>query len=236
MIKRTAKTAKDIICERALYEYEELVKSGAYLGRKTKSKDLITKRIAEAIKNETFNPLFRSTVISVRDEPVNLEQFTNFDTTVCTTSGRYMIMYKPSSCKEVTNGNNYIIGQDLVRIKVRVQHYRQWRYLASKVPELDWVARWCPSLNKELFEIAARHPGIPFPFSPDWVAYAKCVEQKAHERGMTLNAPYVVRMCKKEEIVELNQKYFLNEKRTTKDYENEIKESNELKEVNGNEE
>lgn len=215
------------ICNEALLENSELKQYGRYNGRyigKT--------REAELIKNLDFQPAFRKHLVHLHDEPVSLQSFTNFDPNVCATAGWYNIIYVPKNSKRYVKGKPYIIGQDLVRLRVTVSGFAHWQCLGKRIPELAWIDRWCPLLTPELFGLAKRHPGMNFYFSPDWVAYAKLVTKKAEEQGIDIdNTPFVTYMTTVEKLAKLNETYLLAPKKTKSDYADQLEQIDDLSEV-----
>lgn len=106
-----------------------------------------------------------------------------------------------------------MIGQDLIRWRVMVSGPAHWKKLSEKVPELGWIDR-NSTLSKELFNLAAQHPGMNFYFTVDWVRYADMIRAKAEQYGMDIdNRPFVVWAGPNWQKEEMNEKYKLAEKR-----------------------
>lgn len=221
------KSAIKTICDEALLENSELKQHGRYNGRYIG--DTIE---ARSIKNLDFQPTFRKHLVRLDDEPVSLHAFTNFDPAVCATAGWYNIIYVPKSSKRYVKGKPYIIGQDLVRLRVTVSGYSHWCCLAKRIPELGWIKRWCPQLQAKLFGLAKRHPGMNFYFSPDWITYADMIMDKAKKQGIDIDgAPFVTYMTTIEKLKKLNETYLLAPKKTKADYAETLENVDQLAEV-----
>lgn len=168
------------------------------------------------------NTLFK--IVSLRDEPVSFEHFTNRDPNVTGTKGSYTIRYIPESDTRYIKGLHYQIGQDFLYWRVMCSGYTQWKALAKKIPELGWIDR-NSTLTHELFAIAKCHPGIAFNFTVDWVKYSQMINQKAKEMGLDIdNKPFVAYACS---FAEYENKFYekqLADKKTYNDYVKEIAE------------
>lgn len=172
------------------------------------------------IENTSMQPEFRKHWVHMADQPISLSTFKNFDPAVRSTAGFYTLTYLPAHDRNrIYQNRPYMIGQDMVRMRVYASGIIHLRKMGKEIPELGWMLRWCPLLKKELFDLAVQHPGIPFYFTPDWIAYADMIRDKAAKAGIDLDGkPYVAFAAPKAEQAELNAKYKLAPKKTKKDY------------------
>lgn len=211
-----------IICDEAKLENSEFKRHGRLNGRY-----LGNTREAKLIKNFDFQPYFVKHIIDLRDIPVSLDTFTNYDDNVRTTAGYFTLTYIATTDKRYVKGKPYVIGQDLMRMRVTVSGSANWRCLASSIPELGWIQRWCPELNSNLFGLAKRHPGIPFYFSPSWNKHSELIKKKAEESGIDINGRvYVAYECSRELRKEIEATHKMSPKKTKADYKSVLNEIN----------
>lgn len=222
-----------VICDQAKLENTEQKKirgrlNGQYLG---------DTREAKLIENIDFQPFFVKHIISLKDEPVSLENFTNYDDSVRTTAGFYTLTYVPTTDLRYVKNKPYVIGQDLIRMRVTVSGPKHWGCLSSRIPELGWIERWCPQIkdkSRALFGLAKRHPGMNFYFSPDWVAYARLIDEKAKAAGIDLDRRvFVTYKCTKERREQIESTHKMSAKKTKADYQSildEVEHSNTVQE------
>lgn len=171
------------------------------------------------IENTSMQPNFRKHCVSLNDEPVTLADLKNFNPTVRMTAGFFTLTYLPAHDIKRIQNRPFQIGQDLVRMRINVSGTINLRCIAREIPELDWMLRWCPMLNKDLFELAAQHPGTPFYFTPDWVGYADMIRKKAAKAGIDIdNRPYVFWTPDSKTKAKLSKDINLAPKKTKKDY------------------
>ena len=211
-----------IICDEAKLENAEFKRhgrlNGQYLG---------DTREAKIIKNFDFQPFFVKHIVSLKDEPVSLDTFTNYDDSVRTTAGFFNLTYVPTTDKRYVKGKPFVIGQDLMRMRVTVSCYKHWSALASRIPELGWIKRWCPQLQPNLFGLAKMHPGMNFYFSPDWIGYADMIYEKVKQKGIDIeNRAFVTYNCSKERRVEIEATHKMSAKKTKEDYKSVLDEVN----------
>lgn len=210
-----------IICEEAIRENAEMKNRGS----KFNGQYLGDTREAKLIKNLDFQPFFVKHVVDLRDRPVSLETFTNFDDNVRTTAGYYILMYVPTTSKRYVKGKPFVIGQDLIRMRVTVSGPKHFRCLAERIPELGWMQRWCPQLKSDLFGIAKMHPGMSFYFSPDWIAYADHITKQAEAEGIDIDhKPFVVYQCTEKRKEEIEATHKMSAKKTKEDYKSVLDE------------
>lgn len=215
MSNETKRTAIQILCDEAKRENTELKREGRLNGRY-----IGNTREARLIKNIDFQPFFRKHVVSLLDQPVSLDTFTNYDETVRTTAGFYTLTYIPSGSKAYVKGKPYVIGQDMIRLRVTVSGYKHWGALSGRIPELGWIKRWCPQLCPALFGLAKKHPGMNFYFAPDWLGYAQLIEKRAEEQGIDIDhKPFVVYAVGPEKLEEINSTHLMAPKKKKSDYQ-----------------
>ena len=214
-VEKKKRSAIEIICDEAKRENTELKRYGRLNGRY-----IGDTRESKLIKNIDFQPFFVKHLVSLKDEPISLDTFMNYDDSVRTTAGYYTLTYVPTTSKRYVKGKPYVIGQDMVRLRVTVSGPKHFGCVAKAIPELGWIKRWCPQLKSDLFGLAKRHPGIPFYFAPDWLGYAQLIEKRAEEQGIDIDhKPFVAYACnlKKKEEIEATHK--MSPKKTKADYQ-----------------
>jgi hypothetical protein len=95
--------------------------------------------------------------------------------------------FNKALCDKVRNPKfPYLIGQDLVRIRVTVSGPKHWDMICTRVPELGWVKR-NSTLTGEMFRIAKMHPGLVLRFGIDFPKYCKKIEKAAEELGIDID-------------------------------------------------
>lgn len=217
------RTLIEKICDQAKMENSDLK------GDKTRG-HYIGKEWAKIGENKDFQPFFHKHIVSLSENPVSLKNFVNFDPDVRSTGGFYNIKYVPENNKWRVKDKPYVIGQDLVRIRVTVSGPKHWHMLAKDIPELGWLDR-NGTLTDYMFGIAKAHPGMNFYFSVDWPRYDKMIRKKAAEMNIDIdNAPFVTYMTTEDKLAELNTTYLLAPERTKEDYKEEIAAFDKLKE------
>ena len=126
------------------------------------------------------SPLVYKFAIRLDEKPVFQDQVKNLDPMLRMTKGLVMIKYTPRGSKDYRVGRPFKIGQDLIRWDIRVSGPREWEMLAQRVPELKWLMR-NTTLNREMFSLAAQHPGMTFWCNVDWPKYAKKLQEQCPE-------------------------------------------------------
>ena len=177
-----------------------------------------TGEVVEVKPDSFVSPYAYKFVISITDKPVFFDQIKDLDPDLRVTKGMYMIKYVPRTSKDYKKGRPWKIGQDLLRWDIRVSGPKYWHEICRKVPELAWIER-NSMLTDELFDLAARHPGMTFWFSVDWVKYVQKIEAQCGFKTLT---PLVSYKCSVEKF-----KNIYKDKCATIRYFNDI-----LKEVN----
>ena len=113
-----------------------------------------------------------------------------------------------------------MIGQDLIRMSIKVSGPKHWHFLCSKIPELAWIER-NSTLTDEWFDIAARNPNMPFWFGINVPEYVKKLEAQAGER---IDTPFVAYKCSKEQY----EKIYKNKQARLRTYGEVLKEINDV--------
>lgn len=163
--------------------------------------------------NTASEPLFYKHVIDLRDEPISLETFKNFDPNVRSTQGFYQITCLSKLSKRYVKGKPFFINQDLLRLSLHVQGKEDWHKLCKRIPELGWLER-NSTLTDELFDVAAKHCGMGFIFTVKWTEYSDMINEKARKRGMNINdQPFVTHVCSYATQEEYDKKYLLAPKK-----------------------
>lgn len=191
--------------------------------KKKKWKFSGTKKGWELSEEVSRQLLFSTHVVNLLDEPVSLDNFQNFDPNIRVTAGYYTLTYQLQASKRYVEGKPFIIGQDMIRMRVCVSGPEHWECLANEIPELNWIRR-NSYLTRELFQIAKLHPGMNFTFSVDWVRYAALITAKAMEQGIDIkNRAFVTFECPQEAKDRMNEQYKLIDKKDKYDYAEQIR-------------
>lgn len=165
------------------------------------------------IQKTAQEPLFYKHVVDIRDEPVSLDKFMNFDPNIRSTQGFFQITCHSKKSKRYVPGKPFFINQDLLRLSLHVSGKRGWHHLCSQIPELGWIER-NSTLTDELFDVAANHSGVGFIFTVKWVEYSDMINKKAKERGIDIKgAPFVTYKCSDAVQEEYDKKYLLSPKK-----------------------
>ena len=197
----------------------------------SEQKRLSYKERKKGISEKTAeNPFFIKKVVSLSELPVSIENFKNFDPSVRTTGGYYTLIYYPTTSVRYVKDKPYCIGQDLIRLSVRVSGPKHWHCLASRIPELKWLEKWS-TLEDEMFAIAKKHPGSQIFFTIKWIEYCRMIESKAEEMGIDIDhKPLVVYAAKESLTEEINKTHLMAPLKTKQDYQTVLEETD--KEMN----
>ena len=132
-------------------------------------------------------------IVDLNDFPITLNDFRGLvRDSIRVTHGFYTLQYIPSGFPKRNPKFPYLIGQDLVRIRVTTSGPKHWECLCSRIPELDWINR-NTTICRELFGIAKKHPGLVLRFGIDFVKYCDKITNRASELGIDIdNKPLVV--------------------------------------------
>ena len=130
-------------------------------------------------------------LVDLYDQPITLKDFKELKPNIRATRGLYTIQYIPNGSMKRNPKFPYLIGQDLVRIRVTVSGPKHWECLCSRIPELGWIKR-NSTISRELFGIAKKHPGLVLRFGIDFVKYCDKITNRAKELGVDIdNKPLV---------------------------------------------
>ena len=125
-------------------------------------------------------------LVSVHDAPISLADFHSLKSDIRATRGLYTIQYIPAGSKFRNAKFPYLIGQDLVRIKVLVSGPQHWDAMCDRIPELDWIKR-NSTLTYDMFAIAKKHPGLVLRFGINFSKYCSTIESRAEELGIDID-------------------------------------------------
>ena len=154
-------------------------------GNKKKQKRLDDKRLDLTQKVFQKAPQYLY-IVNIYDKPVSLQEFKSFNPDIKATRGMYTIQYIPLCDKTRNPKFPYLIGQDLVRIRVTVSGPKHWDMVCTRVPELAWVKR-NSTLTGEMFRIAKMHPGLVLRFGINFPKYCEKIEKDAEEQGIDID-------------------------------------------------
>lgn len=159
-------------------------------------------------------------IVNIYDQPVSLKDFQALKPDIRATYGFYTIRYLPMADKKRNPKFPYLIGQDLVRIRLTVSGPAHWNRVCSRIPELDWLRR-NSTFSDALFGIAKKHPGLLLRFGIDFAKYCDKIEKRAEELGIDIDhKPLVIYQWGSKDAPQIDGK--LDPVKTKKDYINEI--------------
>lgn len=162
-----------------------------------------------------------SYLVEIYDQPISLADFRRLKPTIRATHGFYTIQYIPAGSVKRNPKFPYLIGQDLVRLRVTVSGPKHWAMLCTRIPELAWLNRntmICP----ELFGIAKKHPGLVLRFGVDFVKYCDKITNRANELGIDIdNKPLVMYQWSADNVPDVDG--VLEPQKTKQDYAEELK-------------
>ena len=156
-------------------------------------------------------------VVSLTDKPISLKNFKSFDPDIRTTKGLYTIQYLPLGSPGRNIKFPYLIGQDLVRLRVTVSGPKHWECVCQRIPELDWIRR-NSTFSDKLFAIAKKHPGLTIRFGIDFVKYCEKIERAAEEQGIDIDHKPLVCYQWNDTVREQNKDKQVCPKKTKDDY------------------
>lgn len=160
-------------------------------------------------------------LVDIYDSPITLKDFRELKPNIRATRGAYTIQYIPAGSVKRNPKFPYLIGQDLVRIRVTVSGPKHWRALCSRIPELGWVNR-NSTISDGLFGIAKKHPGLVLRFGIDFVKYCDKITSRASELGIDIdNKPLVLYQWGANDVPNVDG--VLNPLKTKQDYAKELK-------------
>lgn len=162
-------------------------------------------------------------LVSIKENPISLKDFKELKPEIRATRGFYTIQYIPSGSYKRNPKFPYLIGQDLVRLRVTVSGPAHWKKLCERVPELAWIDR-NSTLTMDMFEIAKKHPGLILRFGINFSKYCKMIEDKAKRRHIDIDhKPLVLYQWGADEVPQVEDGVLAPVK-TKKDYEEALKE------------
>lgn len=160
-------------------------------------------------------------LVSIDDQPITLQHFRELKSNIRATHGFYTIQYIPAGSVKRNPKFPYLIGQDLVRIRVTVSGPKHWGALCSRIPELGWLKR-NSTLSDAMFSIAKKHPGLVLRFGIDFVKYCDKITNRANELGIDIdNKPLVLYQWGANDVPDVDG--VLNPLKTKQDYAEELK-------------
>ena len=160
-------------------------------------------------------------LVSIDDQPITLRDFAQLKPNIRATHGFYTIQYIPAGSVKRNPKFPYLIGQDLVRIRVTVSGPKHWGALCSRIPELGWLKR-NSTLSDAMFSIAKMHPGLVLRFGIDFPKYCTKILNRASELGIDIdNKPLVLYQWGANDVPKVDG--VLNPLKTKQDYAEELK-------------
>ena len=160
-------------------------------------------------------------LVHLQDEPITLKDFLELKPDIRATHGFYTIQYIPAGSVRRNPKFPYLIGQDLVRIRVTVSGPAHWGMLCTRIPELAWLNR-NSTISGELFKIAKMHPGLVLRFGIDFPKYCTKILNRASELGIDIdNKPLVLYQWGANDVPKVDG--VLNPLKTKQDYAEELK-------------
>lgn len=134
----------------------------------------------EVNRDSFCSPFVYKFAVRLDEKPVKWEDVKRYDPMIRATKGLCMIKYTPRGSKDYRKGHPFKIGQDLIRWDIRVSGKKEWNELCDRIPELNRL-RNNSTLNNRMFDLAARHPGMTFWCTVDWVKYADKLQAQTEE-------------------------------------------------------
>ena len=175
----------------------------------------------DSSENSYFPPRIYYYIVRIDSEPVCMDTVKSGDPNVRATKGSYTIQYIPESSPLRHGKFAYLIGQDLVRLRVIVSGYKHWSALASRIPELNWLKR-NSTLTPGLFGIAKKHPGMIMRFTIDYEKYCDMITRKAEKQGIDIDHKPLVSYVYSQDVYEKYKDKKFASIRTKQDYLDEI--------------
>lgn len=175
----------------------------------------------DASENSILPPRQYYYIVNIHDEPICLDTVRSGDPNIRATKSLYTIQYIPKASPVRSGKFCYLIGQDLVRMRVLVSCFKHWSALSRRVPELGWIDR-NTNLGPDLFAMAKMHPGTIFRFTIEFGKYGNKILKKAQEKGIDIdNKPFVTYAYSQDVYEKYKDKKFAPI-RTKQDYLDEI--------------
>lgn len=148
------------------------------------------------VENEEINSHLWRVVVSVTLTPVSWDDFDTLRPDVRTTCGNYYLKYCPRNDPWRVPNFPWVLINDMTNRRIVTNGPTHLRALAKEIPELSFILNYS-TFSDELFDIAAKHPGIKMPFCLDVVRYSKDIMEEAKKIGKDIdNRPLVSYMRK----------------------------------------
>ncbi len=217
MTKTVAKTISDAA-------KRESVNRNSIVNGKYRSEYISSGSICADSSQNIFTPgKIYAYLVSIDDFPISLAHFYELKSNIRATRGTYTIQYIPAGSMSRNPKFPYLIGQDLVRIRVTVSGPTHWEHVCERVPELAWLKR-NSTFSNEMFSIAKKHPGLVLRFGIDFVKYCNKIESRAEELGIDIDhKPLVLYQWGANDVPKIDG--YLNPIKTKEDYNKELKEA-----------
>ena len=169
----------------------------------------------DGVSQKIFTPgKIYNYIVNLYDQPVTLADFKRFKSDIRVTKGYYTIQYLPAASTGRNPKFPYLIGQDLVRIRVTVSGPKHWAMMCTRIPELAWIRR-NSTLTDNMFRIAKMHPGLILRFGINFDKYCEKIENRAKELGVDIDhKPLVTYQWGKDSIPHEEEIITLNTKKT----------------------
>ena len=217
------KTVAKTISDAALREGEnrnEIVRNKRY----SKFRDRVQHQENTDANENIFTPgKVYIYLVDLNDQPITLKDFSQLKSNIRATHGFYTLQYIPAGSMKRNPKFPYLIGQDLVRIRVTVSGPAHWAKMCERIPELDWLKR-NSTISGDMFAIAKKHPGLVLRFGIDFVKYCNKIEKRAEELGIDIDhKPLVLYQWGANDVPKVDGR--LNPTKTKADYINELKET-----------
>ena len=160
-------------------------------------------------------------LVHIYDKPISFQSLRSFNSDIKATKGLYTIQYIPLGSFKRNPKFPYLIGQDLVRLRVTVSGPQHWNMICKRIPELDWIRR-NSTMTTELFRIAKMHPGLAIKFGIDFPKYCAKIEKAAEEQGIDIDHKPLFTYQWNDKVREENKDVELQPLRTKADYESAL--------------
>lgn len=160
-------------------------------------------------------------LVEIHDQPVSFQSLRSFNPDIRATKGLYTIQYIPNGSPHRNPKFPYLIGQDLVRLRVTVSGPAHWDMVCERIPELGWIKR-NTTLTNEYFAIAKKHPGLAIKFGIDFAKYCAKIEKVAEEQGIDIDHKPLFAYQWNDKVREENKDIELAPVRTKADYESAL--------------
>lgn len=165
-------------------------------------------------------------IVHLFDEPINFDKFIQFDPNIKLTRGLYTIQYLPMGHPQRNPKFPFLIGQDLVRIRITVSSFLHWRALCDRIPELGWLKR-NSTLTSDMFRLAKMHPGLVLRFGIDYAKYCDKITKRAEELGIDIDHKPLCSYIWNQDFTEKHKHLKIGPVKGKKDYEEVLEKTRE---------